>query len=366
MTEDPLPRLTLRQRWHRLRTSPRFLLWLACGLLLIGGGVQAYCYWWGVRIQQVVAINSGTVERIKVFPIWVRQTFGKHIEPLEPVRAFRIYPGVTRRGKIAAEDLRPLRGALFLRELVLGGELSPGARDQLKCLTQLRSLYYHQSTALKDDAPAIAALPRLESLTLSYSNSLSGELYKTLAGMKQLKRLCLSPYNSEVPDEVRELARSTSLRRLEGQFRKDQQLLELTSLLPDGRRPLPDLRELCLSQSSVTDAGLANLKNLPSLVHLDLSQTAVSDEGLEHLKPLPYLRTLYLAGDKITDRGAATLASMHGLESLNLNSTRVTEAGILQLATLPRLRHLRVALAHGEFLEKLRQRLPPGCRIDHH
>ncbi|MEK6261364.1 MAG: hypothetical protein AABP62_22420 [Planctomycetota bacterium] len=366
MADAAPPRLSLRKCWHRLRTSPRFPFVLFFGLLIGSGLSQAYCYWWGVRIQRIVDRNDGRVERLDLLPAWVKQALGKHLPPLEPVRSVMLYPNASRKGKISGDDLRVLRGTLFLRELNLGGALTPEAREQLGYLTQLKSLHFNQSSAAAADAAVFARLPRLESLSLSYASSLSPEVYKRLAEMPRLKRLNLSPYNDGVAEEIRELSRSQSLRRLEGRFGSDKLLLAVTSLLPNGNRPLPNLRELCLSESSISDAGLANLRHLPSLVHLDLSQTLVTDEGLVHLKSSPFLRTLYLAGNTITDQGAATLASMHNLESLNLNMASLTEQGVMQLASLPRLRHLRISYVPPELLRKLRQRLPTDCKIDQH
>ena len=361
----PLLKRTLLQRWHRLRTSPRFPYLLFFGLLVAGGLSQVYCYWWGVRLQRVLDRNYGGAQRVNLLPAWMKQVLGKHALPLEPVRSFMLYPDAGYNGKISGDDLRVLRGTLFLRELVIGGGISPEAREQLGRLTQLRSLHFRQSSVAAADAAVFAKLPRLESLSLSYASSLSPEVYKRLAEMPRLKRLALSPDGGD-GEAIRELSRSQSLRRLEGKFGGDEPLLAVTRLLPDGHPPLPNLRELCLSESHLSNAGLVNLKHLPSLVHLDLSQTKVTDAGLVHLKSLPFLRTLYLAGNKITDKGAATLASMPNLESLNLNMANLTEQGVLQLASLPRLRRLRITYVSPEVLDKLRQRLPPGCKIDHH
>ncbi len=55
---------------------------------------------------------------------------------------------------------------------------------------------------------------------------------------------------------------------------------------------MPELRRLRLSRSSIIDSQLAVLSALPNLRELILSDTAISDAGLEHLKPLHKLSFL--------------------------------------------------------------------------
>ena len=187
-----------------------------------------------------------------------------------------------------------------------------------------------------------------------------------LAEMTQLKTLEVSPYGAGAIGSLRELARSQSLQRLEGHFGSDELLLAITDLLPDGGSPLPNLRELRLNQSNITDAGLSNLRNLTRLSHLDLSQTKVTSEGLVHLKSLPNLKTLYLAHCSITGQGAVVLAEMHNLESLNIESSSMSEESLMKLASLPRLRRFRITYASHEILSKVQHRLPPGCKFIHY
>ncbi|MBC8117757.1 MAG: hypothetical protein H7062_25485, partial [Candidatus Saccharimonas sp.] len=68
MTNESPPRLTLRQRWYRLRSLPRFPFVVFFGLLIAGGLSQVYCYWWGVRIQRVVDRNNGRIDRVDLLP----------------------------------------------------------------------------------------------------------------------------------------------------------------------------------------------------------------------------------------------------------------------------------------------------------
>jgi hypothetical protein len=66
---------------------------------------------------------------------------------------------------------------------------------------------------------------------------------------------------------------------------------------------LDRLRELDLSSSGITDAGLDHVRTLNCLEYLNLEGTAITDAGLERLRNMTQLRTLELSGAKVTDEG---------------------------------------------------------------
>jgi hypothetical protein len=79
------------------------------------------------------------------------------------------------------------------------------------------------------------------------------------------------------------------------------------SLLPAGA-----LSALCLSANQdVSDDQLLTLSCQPQLRELDLSRTPISDAGLEHLDALRDLRALNLLGSRVTTEGAMTFADRH-------------------------------------------------------
>jgi hypothetical protein len=118
---------------------------------------------------------------------------------------------------------------------------------------------------------------------------------------------------------------------------------------------------------SITDAGLAHLRELKHLRILDLFNTPTTDTGLRHIVPLTGLRTLNLAGTEISDSGLQSLKSFEALEELHLGwcnigddalpgleglpclrvldlrATRVTDAGLLHLSRIPTLEILGLA-----------------------
>ena len=93
----------------------------------------------------------------------------------------------------------------------------------------------------------------------------------------------------------------------------------------------PQVYELNLAGSKVTDAGLAQVGQLPNLRRLHLEKTAVTDAGLAHLKNLANLEYLNLYGTAVTDAGLANLAGLKNLRSLYLWQSKVTAEGAANL-----------------------------------
>jgi len=83
-----------------------------------------------------------------------------------------------------------------------------------------------------------------------------------------------------------------------------------TKVTDDGLKALDkmtNLHRLHLEKTAITDAGLSHLKNLSNLEYLNLYNTSVSDGGLEQLQGLKKLKNVYLWQSKVTDAGAESL-----------------------------------------------------------
>lgn len=99
-------------------------------------------------------------------------------------------------------------------------------------------------------------------------------------------------------------------------------------------RGLADLQLLILSESSITDRGLANLTNegrqpLPSLQRLHLDDTKISQDGLRFLSGSRGLFSLMLDGTAITE--GAVLNQFPRLRNLELGQTSLTTANLLEI-----------------------------------
>jgi Leucine-rich repeat (LRR) protein len=95
------------------------------------------------------------------------------------------------------------------------------------------------------------------------------------------------------------------------------------------------------SKEAVKEENLVLLKDMPNLTELNLGGTNISDKDLVHLKPLTNLTRLVLHNTKITDAGLENLKSMIKLYSLNLYADKeITDKGLEHLKGLTALRRL--------------------------
>ena len=96
--------------------------------------------------------------------------------------------------------------------------------------------------------------------------------------------------------------------------------------------------------------GDAHAQEMCALVHLrdvDLSGSKITDAGLASLQGLPEIEDLSLSDTAITDRGLAALKTMHCLRRLNLNFTGITRNGLPQLYEMKHLRRLSVVASNA-------------------
>lgn len=90
-------------------------------------------------------------------------------------------------------------------------------------------------------------------------------------------------------------------------------------------------------EMSEMDIALPYLRELPQLWELQLENTQVTDAGLDHLKGLTQLRWLSLANSHVTDAGLRHLMGLTHLEQLHLSNTQVTDGGLQHLKGLTQL-----------------------------
>jgi len=142
-------------------------------------------------------------------------------------------------------------------------------------------------------------------------------------------------------------AAPADLARLAGLDRLDRLDLANTSIrdedldfLPD----LPELGQLDLSLTAISNAGLADLpRRWPGLQELVLSGTSISDEGISHLAGLTKLESLDLAGTRIWDAGLKSLKDLAGIKRLVLDYTAISDSGLAHLTEFPCLEYVSVA-----------------------
>lgn len=136
-----------------------------------------------------------------------------------------------------------------------------------------------------------------------------------------VQALYLDDTQSEVK-KFRNRTNSIKMEKLELTFCDDEKLKHMESLI--------NLRDLDLSGTKVTDAGLPLLKGMTKLGKLDLWGTKITDAGLVHLEGFANLEELKLPSG-ITDAGLAHLHGLKMLEKLDLKGSEVTDEGVTAL-----------------------------------
>ena len=102
-------------------------------------------------------------------------------------------------------------------------------------------------------------------------------------------------------------------------------------------------KQLKLDNTETDDAALEKIcRENPELVELTLGTTKITDAGLAHLPQLSKLKTLRLSKTEITDAGMGALAKCERLESLDVSQTKI--GNVEELWTLPRLKRLNLYL----------------------
>ena len=167
---------------------------------------------------------------------------------------------------------------------------------------------------------------RLREISLA-STGVTDELLRNLEGLKHLRKLELR--STEIGDLGRpapgEADQPGGARP--GRDRRSP----MTGLAP--LAGLTGLRELGLSHTQITGAGLKYLRGL-ALERLHLSGSPVNDQGLAHLSEIASLRDLALAYTDVTDAGLAHLESLGALQRLDLAGTDVGDKGLPQLGRM--------------------------------
>jgi len=102
----------------------------------------------------------------------------------------------------------------------------------------------------------------------------------------------------------------------------------------------PELREIDLGYTDITDVSLSALGKLQNLSVCSLHKDAVSSRGLQHLCKLKHICFLDLGESTITDSDLQTISSMAGISVLNLSKTRISDAGIKYLSRLKSVKKL--------------------------
>jgi hypothetical protein len=110
------------------------------------------------------------------------------------------------------------------------------------------------------------------------------------------------------------------------------------------RTPGGEITAVNLRASWVSDGDLIELARMPQLQRLDLSQTRISDQGLAYLKTASSLVEVNLAyAEKLGDPAHAVVKHWKNLRRLNLRGTVIADETAASAASLPQLEVLDIA-----------------------
>lgn len=105
----------------------------------------------------------------------------------------------------------------------------------------------------------------------------------------------------------------------------------------------PRLKRLLVCETQVSDEGLEFVGRLPELEELLIWDGAtITDKGVAHLRELRKLKFLLLGCAAITDEAVSHLSTVSSLETLLLDSNELTDKSLEYASKLPGLRDLEV------------------------
>jgi Leucine-rich repeat (LRR) protein len=255
-------------------------------------------------------------------------------------------------------------------------ELSAEQFSSLRNTRRLQALYLIDMTLGDEAVPTLSELKELRTLDLSGTRVTDAGLAKLPLGLTGLilKNTAITNAGLEAVGSLTALEEldltgagvdDAGLKRLNQKFRR--LILDKTNVTDAGLMHLDvtRLEVLSLPNLKLSDTFVARLGDAPELRQLNLENTGVTDAGLECLAKLNRLQILNLSGTKLSDASMPYIGQMSGLGDLRLSNTQLTNAGLASLKNCRRLNwltvdHTKVSL---EGLDKVTPYFPSQIRI---
>jgi Domain of unknown function (DUF4375) len=201
---------------------------------------------------------------------------------------------------VTSSGLTHLGAMSQLEELYIGNarDFDRAAFDCISRVSNLRQLTLRDGSFCDADLVPLAALVKLEKLSLTDNNRIHGTFCDHLMGLSRLKYL--NP-GEQVTDEGLGM-----IARLSG----------LVDLYAGG---------------PFTNAGLTHLTSLQRLESLAIHSELVTSEGIAVVATFPRLQCLYLSTPRLGDDGIAALLGCAALEEMVITRSAVSDGGLQQL-----------------------------------
>jgi len=225
-----------------------------------------------------------------------------------------------------AHGLSYLSGMEQLEYLYLNTRLQDAGLSYLSNLPKLKKLILTDSTLVSDKGlENLSEFSSLESITIN-SDSITGEGLKYLKSLPALKEVILDL--SMMNDEGMKYLKGLPIKRLK---------LSNSDITDQGLAAVKDIYSLSsihLDNTAITDNGLQYLSELYDLIFINLDNTKITCKGLEHLKNIYRLEGIHLSATDISDEGLGNLNNFPSLRSLNISKTKITDDGLAHLTDL--------------------------------
>ncbi len=180
-------------------------------------------------------------------------------------------------------------------------------------------------------------LGRVEMLTFTFDAPVSDAGMTYLRALRELKEFAGPIRGGKLTGaSLESLKGLTELRELllaSGPVLTDADLVHLKGLTA-----LQHLQLSASTRNTITDAGVANFKDMVDMRQLSMTQTAITSDGLNHLRGMTRLHTLRIPATRVED--LAPIRQLTGLKFLHLANTRITDAGLAPVAGFTALESL--------------------------
>ena len=239
---------------------------------------------------------NGDGDAREIVPLDTPTIADAHMHLLAPLRTLEgVHLSDSKITDAAAGHFAGLTGLTWawLRETAVGDRT---AKALASAANRLRDLDLSETAITDRGVRHLARLGTLQILNLR-GTKLSDRGVAHLAELKQLRSLLLGE-TKIIGSAFKKFAASARLERLDlGDTRMtDASVKDIAARF--GR-----LDSLWLSNTRVTDTGVAHLVKLKRLSILDLDGTRITDASVAHLARLKRLRTLYVGGTRLTRAG---------------------------------------------------------------
>jgi hypothetical protein len=189
--------------------------------------------------------------------------------------------------------------------------------------------FYNAALTDSDLATIAVEVPHLRQLHLSFCRQVSSRGLLVISNLDCLEVLQLNSTN--VTDEL----------LLKSQFNHT-------------------IKELGISHTSISEAGINTLSTCTRLQSLDLSGNRFDESCLKLIGRSTSIRTLNLSDTSVTDLGMLHISNMTSLEELLLQSVSVSDVGFMRLASLGNLKNIYIngTNVSSNAIAELAKRLP--------